>query len=179
MDIRKDIYQRVKELRLSLGMTQEQLANKVFISQSAISAIESGDRSIKAEELPELAKAFGTSVEYLVTGRYPENVTTCEDLHLSNETIEFLREHRDHMGGLAIDALVKDWKILDRMFWYFYRDFNFLHFWEDDENGGYFRTIPVSEIADGLTTDSLSDVILLQIIDKLRKIREVCQDGKS
>ena len=51
--------QRVKELRVSKGMTQQRLAEKAEVSHSLISALESGRRRyVSTEDIERLAKAL-------------------------------------------------------------------------------------------------------------------------
>ncbi len=51
--------QRVKELRVSKGMTQQRLAEKAEVSHSLISALESGRRKyVSAQDIERLAKAL-------------------------------------------------------------------------------------------------------------------------
>ena len=56
---------RIKELRLKAGLTQEQLAKKVRLSEQAISFYELGKRNPKIDKWQKLADFFGVSVSYL------------------------------------------------------------------------------------------------------------------
>ena len=56
---------RIKELRLKTGLTQEQLAKKVGLSEQAISFYELGKRNPKIEKWQKIADYFGVSVPYL------------------------------------------------------------------------------------------------------------------
>ena len=172
------IAERLKNRRTELGLKQAELAKKAVLTQGTISLIESGDRSIKAEELTRLADALNTTVHYLVTGKDLENSTVCEDLHLSNETVNHLRTNRDHLGGMALDILVQDWRILDLLYYYLHYDYNNIRFWEQESGGGYVREIPVSDLMGSIPEDALATAVLLQIMERLKKLREVIQNGK-
>ncbi len=51
--------QKVKELRVAKGMTQQRLAEKADVSHSLISALESGRRKyVSAQDIERLAKAL-------------------------------------------------------------------------------------------------------------------------
>lgn len=51
--------QKVKELRVAKGMTQQRLAEKGEVSHSLISALESGRRKyVSAQDIERLAKGF-------------------------------------------------------------------------------------------------------------------------
>lgn len=56
---------RIKELRLEAGLTQEQLAKEVEITRQAISQYEKTNRQPKAEIAQKLADYFNVSVPYL------------------------------------------------------------------------------------------------------------------
>ncbi|ENI1055658.1 MULTISPECIES: LexA family protein [Serratia] len=65
---------RVKQKRLELGLTQAQLADKIGTSQQGIVSVETG-RTVRPRYLPELAKALGCDIEWLLTGSSSSNVT--------------------------------------------------------------------------------------------------------
>lgn len=56
---------RLKELRQTKGLRQSELAQKVGISEQAISFYENGKRNPKIETLQKLADYFGVSVSYI------------------------------------------------------------------------------------------------------------------
>ena len=60
------IGQRIKEQRVRLGMTQEQLADKMCIPKPNISAYENDRIDFKASRLADLAKALFTTPDYLM-----------------------------------------------------------------------------------------------------------------
>ncbi len=59
---------RIRARREELGWTQEALAGKAGISKSFLSDIENEKRSIGAENLLDLARVLGRSLDYLMTG---------------------------------------------------------------------------------------------------------------
>ena len=65
-----NIGERVAFRRRALGLTQEQLARESGYSSSvAISCVERGEHYPAPRRIPKLAKALGTTVEYLETGK--------------------------------------------------------------------------------------------------------------
>lgn len=61
---------RIKDLRLSLGLTQQQLAKRAAITQGSLSSIERGStKGLKADTIIALAKALGTNPQWLQTGK--------------------------------------------------------------------------------------------------------------
>lgn len=63
---------RIKELRESLDMTQEELSQKSDVSRGTISALENGtERTTTTKTLSRIASALGTTIDRLF---YPETV---------------------------------------------------------------------------------------------------------
>ncbi|MCL2045508.1 MAG: helix-turn-helix transcriptional regulator [Oscillospiraceae bacterium] len=59
------MHNRVKELRMSLGLTQKELGERVMVSRQAINAIETGKFDPSIWLAHDLAKLFSVSIEYL------------------------------------------------------------------------------------------------------------------
>ena len=68
--------ERIKARRLELGWTQDQLAQKAGISKSFLSDLENGKRSVGAENLLDIARALGVSIDFLMTGEASEKPVT-------------------------------------------------------------------------------------------------------
>ena len=60
---------RIAVLRRSAGMSQQELAQKLKISPSAVGMYEQGRREPSVQILSDMAKLFGVSIDYLVTGK--------------------------------------------------------------------------------------------------------------
>lgn len=60
-----DISERLKELRTKRGYSQAELAEKLHVSKSTISMIESGARKPSVEVLEMIADFFNVDVDYL------------------------------------------------------------------------------------------------------------------
>jgi transcriptional regulator with XRE-family HTH domain len=60
--------ERIKKRRLELGWTQDQLVQKAGISNSFLSDLENGKRSVGADTLLDIARALSLSLDYLMTG---------------------------------------------------------------------------------------------------------------
>lgn len=59
---------RIKELRRKNGITQEDLADRLCITDSYLRKIESGIRSASIETLVDIAFSFHVSLDYLIVG---------------------------------------------------------------------------------------------------------------
>ena len=92
--------ERIKKRRLELEWTQDQLAQKAGISKSFLSDLENGKRSVGAENLLDIARALGVSIDFLMTGEPSSNATTPRTMAKKRHT----RMHRDILGlGLIWD----------------------------------------------------------------------------
>lgn len=59
---------RIKQRRLELGWTQDQLCSKVSLSKSFLSELENGKRSVSASNLLDIARSLTVSLDFLMTG---------------------------------------------------------------------------------------------------------------
>lgn len=62
MDFRKKFSKRLKEIRTSSGLTQEELASAVGVETKTVSYWENGHNSVTFNKLPVIAKALGVPV---------------------------------------------------------------------------------------------------------------------
>lgn len=60
---------RISLLRRSAGMSQQELAEKLKISASAVGMYEQGRREPSVQILSDMATLFGVSIDFLVTGK--------------------------------------------------------------------------------------------------------------
>ncbi len=73
MSIKKELGKQIKRFRIAKGYTQEELSEKIDISQRALSSIELGNNFATAETIDKLLKAFGiTSEELFATNHLKE-----------------------------------------------------------------------------------------------------------
>lgn len=56
----------IRRYRKMLGLTQEELADKLGMTQAAISRFETGDRKPDVDDLIAIAKFFGCKVDDLI-----------------------------------------------------------------------------------------------------------------
>ena len=65
---RKSYGTRIRQLRISKGLTQEQLAEKMHVTGTYIVKIENSQRTGSIELAVELADCFGVSLDHLLLG---------------------------------------------------------------------------------------------------------------
>mgnify|MGYP002748342698 CR=1 FL=1 len=88
---------RIKELRQKAGLTQQQLAERIWVSKAAISNYELYERNPSPEILIKLAKVFHVSTDYLLGIETEAQVLdvsglTDEDIQLLESTTALLRK---------------------------------------------------------------------------------------
>ena len=60
---------RIAKLRVEIGMTQQQMADRLHISLDYYRALENGRRSASLELLVAMSPTFEVSLDYLILGR--------------------------------------------------------------------------------------------------------------
>ncbi len=65
MGIKKELGLKIKRMRVKLGMTQEELSEKINISQRTLAGIETGENFLTAETLDKIIEALKTTPEEL------------------------------------------------------------------------------------------------------------------
>jgi transcriptional regulator with XRE-family HTH domain len=63
-----ELYERIKELRSSLKLSQRQFAKRIFVSQALVNEIELGKRKINARILHLISYRFSVNIEWLKKG---------------------------------------------------------------------------------------------------------------
>lgn len=77
---------KIKDLREKAGMTQTELANKLGVSKSVVSAYEKGIRNPSFKVLPLLAKAFNvTELYFFEKGEWQNQPVTIDISDLTKE----------------------------------------------------------------------------------------------
>ena len=67
-DMEKTIGKRIRECRVKMGMTQEELAELLYIKKATVSAYENDRFDMKVSVLKDIARVLKTTVPYLVEG---------------------------------------------------------------------------------------------------------------
>ncbi|MGN0521139.1 MAG: helix-turn-helix domain-containing protein [Eubacterium sp.] len=89
----KDMGKRLSARRKQLGLTQEQLAEKMDVSIQMISNLELGKKAIRPENLLKICQILDISSDYVLTGNKSEKETTkmINSINqLSNKEIEII-----------------------------------------------------------------------------------------
>lgn len=104
----------IAKLRKSKGWTQIELAEKLNVSDKAVSKWESEGGFPEITQLPVLAKIFGVSIDYLMTGKEtePEIITMSKiELCAKDDDISMLKDinisTKDESGRTLIDYIIQ------------------------------------------------------------------------
>ncbi len=65
-DLKEQVGKRLKECRLSMGLTQAQVADKLGVAQPVYLRFEKGKFECNYEQLVKLSTIFDTSIDYLL-----------------------------------------------------------------------------------------------------------------
>ena len=95
---------RIRDERLLLRLTIEQLAEKVDKSSNFVGQIERGDRKLSIETLVDIANALGTTIDSLMK----DNIKASEDGTIRE--IETLLYSTDETGKRFILDVIKRYK---------------------------------------------------------------------
>lgn len=72
MSIKKNLGNRIREIRISRSLTQEALAEKINLSAKSLSQIELGNNFVSAETLDELCSALNITPNVLFNFKYSD-----------------------------------------------------------------------------------------------------------
>lgn len=107
--------ERLRIVRNEHGYTQEELADKMNVSQKTISSWETGRTSPKFEESRRLCELYGCTLEYLTgTKQHDSNDITVDDImfRLKSFDVETLKKISDYADFL-IEERYKYKKIME------------------------------------------------------------------
>lgn len=98
-----DFGKRLKELRQGAGLTQQQLAERIWVTKASISYYELSERDPSPEILVKIAKAFHVTTDYLLGLENKQQLLDVndlfeEDIELLNHTIEILRKKNQNQN---------------------------------------------------------------------------------
>lgn len=93
-----DFNEKLQELRKRKGLTQEELAEALFVSRTAVSKWESGRGYPSIDSLKAIASFFSVSIDELLSGEELVNIA-------QNDQVQKMRQMRDLVFGLLDCAM--------------------------------------------------------------------------
>lgn len=91
---------RIRQERLKLNLTQEQLAEKVDLSTSYIGQIERGERNISLDTLVVICKSLGVTIDYLL-----QDSTNIEEDIVYNQLYQLISNRSLNEKVMALDVI--------------------------------------------------------------------------
>lgn len=98
---------RIKQRRVSIGMSQEELAYRIGTTQSQVSRYERGVNDFTGEVLAKLAHALNTTTDYIlgITDSPERDVTENNLDDLEVELITLLRNHPEDARKRVLNVM--------------------------------------------------------------------------
>lgn len=85
--------ERIRQLRIHSGYTQEMVAQELNIDRSLLSHVESGKKGCSVDLLIQLSSIFKVSIDYLVLGNVHAKPLKLNSTEQIRESIELLIYH--------------------------------------------------------------------------------------
>lgn len=98
-----EIGKRIQGRRKQMGLTQEQLADKMDVSIQMVSNLERGNKSVRIENLIKLSEILNISTDYILTGK-----ETAEDMQVLIEQMTSLSQKERKMMKLLMDFCLSE-----------------------------------------------------------------------
>ena len=103
-----DMGKRVRKQRQLIGLTQQELAERIGVSTSFVGHVERGTRKASLETLVALSNALGVGVDYLLAGSLQsspdeENPSTTMDPNRRMVILEILTTLQEHLSDWGPD----------------------------------------------------------------------------
>ena len=95
---RKILGQRIREERLRLKLTQEQLSERIDVTASYLGAVERGEKSMTLEKLIDLINVFDVSMDYILSDFIQPRVN-----ENNNDISDLINNMNDHQRKLTIE----------------------------------------------------------------------------
>ena len=83
---------RLKEVRLKLGLSQKQFADKMFLSQDQISLLERGKRNLIDRTLNDVCRIFNVNEEWLRHGKGEMFIDPIANIDASDDVRELVKK---------------------------------------------------------------------------------------
>jgi len=99
------VYERIKEVRKSLGLTQIEFGDKIGIVQGHLTGIESGKKTATEKTIKVICGVYGISETWLKTGKGSMRVGTSKNSDVIDHIIRRFNglniEHQDFILQMA------------------------------------------------------------------------------
>ena len=94
--------EKLQELRKSKGLTQEELADRLFVSRAAISKWESGRGYPSIDSLKEISRFFSVTIDEMICPEEIISVAEAETQAFAGKTISFISSTLDLLTAVLL-----------------------------------------------------------------------------
>ena len=111
--------ERIKELRKSLGITQQEFADKLGLKRNTIATYEIGKAVPSDRVVSDLCKKYNVNEEWLRTGEGEMFVALNRTQQIAQLTADLFKGEKDSFKERLLLALAKldenEWKVLEKI----------------------------------------------------------------
>lgn len=93
--------ERIRYIRMTLGLTQDQVAEKASLSKSFLSEIENNKTNVSGNKLLRIADVLGASLDFLMRGVSPREFAEPRSIKIPAPLAEIAEEH-----GLSYKSVI-------------------------------------------------------------------------
>jgi transcriptional regulator with XRE-family HTH domain len=109
--------ERIKEIRLSFGLTQVEFGRRIGVKQSAVTGYENGNRQPLDTVITSICREFGVNETWLRTGEGPQFVEITRAEQIQQMVDDIMRDHPEAFRRRFVTALAgldeKGWIALE------------------------------------------------------------------
>lgn len=111
--------ERIKNLRKSLNMTQEEFSKRIGLSRNFIAQVEIGTKTPSERTISDICREFEVNEEWLRTGNGEMIIQKSKDEQIAEMLGEIQRNGKDSFKRRLASALAKlnesDWEVLEKL----------------------------------------------------------------
>ena len=100
------LLERLREAREEADLTQQEASERIGVSNTFISLIETGKRGMSMDTLQKMARAYGVSVHYLTGGLDAEGITKTSALARIHSEVASLSECEQEEVAVIVTRIV-------------------------------------------------------------------------
>ncbi len=105
--------ERLKEIRISQGLTQKQMSEKIGVTEATVSRMESGKSAITEQTVKSLCREFNINKDWLLNGEGEMNIISKQDEKIAEVLMEIHASGNEKLKNVVEKMLELDEKYID------------------------------------------------------------------
>jgi len=164
----KKIGQRISELRLFKGLSQDDLSNQIELSRSSLAQIELGNRKLSVIELQKIAHVLGFSVDKFLSKNFSIEKISEDNIEKRSEDKNYrvseptLDVHK--FSNVLLYILERLYKML------YFSDFNYYELYEEHLTGAKYYKLPYGPVPQNV------QAIINKMVNQDKSIKRIKTD---